>query len=154
MDDLRVPTVQVQAEIRCADGTVLHGIVYLPVLSAMQTGPMLPLEWINGPLSFFPFRSASDGRGLLVNKRQVLSLTFAAPPDGEPDEDAALVRRVVVEAGCERFEGEVVIDMPETQRRLVDHVNRPDAFLLVRAGRTQHLIRKDLISRLFEPREE
>ncbi|HEY3381596.1 MAG TPA: hypothetical protein VGK32_07500 [Vicinamibacterales bacterium] len=134
---------------------MLHGTCYLPVLSALQTGPMLPQEWINGPSSFFPFRSGEGGSTVLVNKRQVLSLSVASPSreDERSWDSAALVRHVLVEAGSERFEGEIVIDMPENQRRLVDHLNRPEAFLLVQSGHRQHLIQKDRISRVAEIRE-
>jgi hypothetical protein len=152
MPDFKVPTVQLSTEIQCVDGTVLRGTVFMPALSAVQAGPMGPEEWINGPLMFFPFRPEGGGRPVLVNKRSVLALgvTPAAIDEEQVWEPGLLVRRVVVEAGGTRFEGEVAIDMPENQRRLVDYLNCPEAFLPLRTGERLHLVRKDCISRVAE----
>jgi hypothetical protein len=152
MSDLSVPTVQLEAEVRFVDGTTLTGTVYIPTVSAVRAGPMLPQEWINGPPLFFPLRLHHAPSAILVNKRQVLSLCVptAQGEDDSPWESASLVLRVVAEAGTERFEGEVVIDMPEGQRRLADYLNRPEMFLLLQSGAQQHLIQKDRISRMSE----
>jgi len=38
------------------------------------------------------------------------------------------VHHLVIEAGGHRFEGTVIVDMPLNQRRVVDYINRPEAF--------------------------
>ena len=118
MNDFKVPTVQLATELHCVDGVVLRGCVYMAALSAVHAGAMTPQEWINSPPAFFPFRQ-EDGTTTLVNKHQVLAMSVAAPPasDEEAWETAELVRRAAVEAGGKRFEGDVVNDMPENQRR-------------------------------------
>jgi hypothetical protein len=153
MHNFKVPTVPLAAEIQCADGTVLRGTVFLAADSAVQAGPMLPDEWINGPTAFFPFLQTRTESAILVNKSNVLAFSVAAAPDDESDEGPVVglpVQRVVVEAGNSRFEGGVVIDMPDHQRRLVDYLNRPDPFLPLRAGARLHFVRKDCISRVTE----
>ena len=60
MDDLRVPTVPVPAEILCADGSRLTGTVFLPPRRRITTDPTRPEEWINDGRPFFPF--LPDGR--------------------------------------------------------------------------------------------
>lgn len=153
MQDFKVPTVQVATELHCLDGGVLRGYVYMSALSAVQAGPMQPQEWINSPPVFFPFRREDD-ETLLVNKHQVLAMSVEIPP---PVDDGwrppVPVRRAVVEAGGKRFEGTVAIDMPENQRRLVDYLNRPEAFLCLVSGTRQVLIRKELVSRVVEVEE-
>jgi len=152
MSDLSVPTVQLEAEVRFVDGTILTGTVYIPTVSAVRAGPMLPQEWINGPPLFFPLRLHQAPSAILVNKRQVLSLCVpTARREDEPSwESASVVLRVLIETGNERLEGEVVIDMPQDQRRLADYLNRPEAFLLLQSGERQYLIQKDRISRVSE----
>jgi hypothetical protein len=157
MHDFKVPTVQLASELHWADGAVIRGNIYMPALSAIHAGPMHPQEWINSPPVFFPFRQEGDGGPtILVNKRQVLAMTVEAPlPEGDDQgwEPAVLLLRVAVEAGSKRFEGEVVIDMPENQRRFVDYLNRPEAFLCLVAGENHLLVRKDFISRAHEVEE-
>ncbi len=153
MVDFKVPTVQLATELHCLDGGVLRGHVYMAALSAVHAGPMLPQEWINSPPVFFPFRK-DDGETLLVNKHQVLAMSVEAPPpDEQAWQPAGPVRHAVVEAGGTQFEGEVAIDMPENQRRLVDYLNRPEAFLCLLSGANQVLVRKELISRVSDTGE-
>jgi hypothetical protein len=153
MHDFKVPTVQVATELHCLDGGVLKGYVYMAALSAVQAGPMLPTEWINSPPVFFPFRQDNE-ETLLVNKHQVLAMSVEVPPpDDETWQPTSPVRHAIVEAGGKRFEGLVAIDMPENQRRLVDYLNRSEAFLSLVSGRNQILVRKELISRVFEIEE-
>ena len=153
MHDFKVPTVQVATELHCLDGGVLKGYVYMAALSAVQAGPMLPTEWIKSPPLFFPFRR-DNGETLLVNKHQVLAMSVEVPaPDADTWQAPTPVRHTVVEAGGKRFGGAVAIDMPENQRRLVDYLNRPEAFLCLASGGNQVLVRKELISRVFEIEE-
>ncbi len=155
MDDFKVPTVQLATELHCVDGSVLRGRVFMPALSAVHAGPMLPQEWINGAPIFFPFRQ-DGGTTILVNKHQVLAMSVAATPEGDDQawEPATPVCRTTVEAGGKRFEGGVVIDMPENQRRLVDYLNRPESFLCLVSGENHLLIRKELISRVIGAQEK
>lgn len=152
MNEFRVPTVEVEAQVLGADGRSLSGVFYMPALSAVQEGRMRPEEWINGPLPFFPFRTADDASSLLLNKSQVVALVVAADPDAAaaPWDAEAPVRRLEVEAGDHRFEGSVVIDMPANQQRVVDYVNRPEAFLLLRGEDRHYLIAKSRISRVID----
>jgi hypothetical protein len=155
MHDLKVPTIPLATEIQCVDGTVLRGTVYLAADSAVQSGPMLPDEWINSPAMFFPFLPVRSESTILVNKANVLALSVAAAPDTV--EQAAsvglIVQRVAVEAGSCRFEGRVIIDMPDNRRRLADYLNRPEPFLEITEGERRHFVRKDCISRVAELRE-
>ena len=61
MDDLRVPTVPVPAEILCADGSRLTGTVFLPPAASHHDGPTRPEEWINDGRPFFPFLPEERG---------------------------------------------------------------------------------------------
>ena len=45
---------------------------------------------------------------------------------------------------------DVRIEMPQSQSRVLDHLNRGEAFLTLRDGQRHHLIRKQRITRVFE----
>jgi hypothetical protein len=155
MNELRVPTHATAAEIRCADGRVFVGRVFIPVSSSHHSGPMRPEEWLNESGAFFAFLPDEAKSTVLVNKRQVAVLSVPAQVDEVADEEDAEMPlvRVAIELGDRRVEGRVLLDMPEGQRRVLDYLNRPDVFLRLRAGDRWHLVRKELITRVIEIQE-
>ena len=153
MSELRVPTIATTAQVACADGRSFSGRVFVPASAFRHTGPMRPEEWINEPAAFFPFLPDREDLPVLLNKQQVVAITIATPASDEdlaPAEDG--VRRVEVECGAVRFEGELRIDMPVGQRRVLDTLNRPERFVVLRAGKRQHLVHKRHITRVVEKR--
>jgi hypothetical protein len=154
--ELRVPTTALEAEVLCADGRSFRGRVFVPDVAATHRGPMRAAEWMNEAAPFFPFLP-EEGTGIvLMNRNEVLAVTFSADSDADldaPEGDAGLHRMLIVECRDRRFEGEVVIDMPAHLSRMRDYLNRADPFLIVRDGARHHLIRKARITRIIEPRE-
>jgi hypothetical protein len=110
-------------------------------------------EWMNDPAAFFPFLPDGEGRPVILNKAQVAVVTVAAAADQDDalEQAAAPTKRVRVECGALRLEGEVLVDMPANQSRILDVLNRPGAFLNVREGDRHHLVRKSGITRVSEP---
>ena len=155
MSELRVPTEALAAELLCADGRSFVGRIFVPVTASRHSGPMRPEEWLNDPAPFFPFLPDDADAPVLLNKREVLVLSVPSAPDlGEvPEEVLHPVRRVAVEAEEQRLEGTVVIDMPQTHTRMLDYLNRPEAFLTLRNGGQRHLVQKERITRVIELRE-
>ena len=155
MNELRVPTHATAAEIRCADGRVFVGRVFIPISSSHHSGPMRPEEWLNESGAFFAFLPDEAKSTVLVNKRQVAVLSVPAQVDEVADEEDAELPlvRVAIELGDRRIEGRVLLDMPMGQRRVLDYLNRPDVFLRLRAGDRWHLVRKELITRVIEIQE-
>jgi hypothetical protein len=150
--ELRVPTLALDAEALCADGRRFRGRVFLPPNAQAHDGPMRAEEWMNEHAAFFPFLPEGEARPVLMNKRELLVLTVPAEADeGEiPEGTESPTRRVAVEAERERLEGEIVIDMPHNQARVLDYVNRPGAFLTLRDGKRHHLVQKERITRIVE----
>jgi hypothetical protein len=149
----QVPRLLRAAEILCADGRVLHGRVFLPATAESHPGAMRAEEWMNDPAPFFPFLPDGEGRPVILNKLQVLVITVAAAADRDDTMDAVgvKVRRVHVECGSLRLDGDVLVDMPANHSRILDLLNRPGAFLNVREGERHHLVRKSGITRVSEP---
>lgn len=153
MDDLRVPTVPLAAEIRYFDERPLTGRIFLPARAQRHDGAMRPDEWLNQSNEFFPFLEDGAKRALILNKRYVVVLAVEAwQPEGDLDGlgDGSIVRRVAVQCGNLRLEGEVHINLPQTQSRLLDWANEADPFLLVRDPDRWHLVQKRRITFLNE----
>jgi hypothetical protein len=155
MSELRVPTHATAAEVRCDDGRVLVGRVFIPVSSSHHSGPMRPEEWLNEAGPFFAFLADDASQAVLLNKNQVAILTVSPVADDPeaPMEAEILSRRVAVDVADRRVQGALAIDMPENQRRVLDYLNRPELFLTVHGDGRWYLIRKSLISRVVEIQE-
>jgi len=148
----RVPRLLRAAEILCSNGRVLRGRVFLPATAESHAGAMRAEEWMNDPAAFFPFLPDGEGRPVILNKAQVAVVTVAASADHDETVDLGLPAKPVrVECGALWLEGEVVVDAPASQSRVLDLLNRPGAFLNVREGGRHHLVRKAGITRVSEP---
>ncbi len=156
MSELRVPTVALAAEVLCADGRTFAGRIFVPATASRHPGPMRPEEWMNEPALFIPFLPDDQKAPMVINKREVLVISVSAASDfGDIVEGAVVpIRRVIVEAEDRRLEGEIVIDMPSNQTRVLDYLNRPESFLTLRDGDRHHLVQKERITRVIEIREE
>jgi hypothetical protein len=147
-----VPRLLRSAEVRCADGRVLRGRVFLPASAQSHPGAMRADEWMNDPAPFFPFLPDGEGTPIILNKQQIVVVTVPAAADRDDalDQVGVKVRRVHLECGAVRLQGEVLIDMPATSSRVLDLLNRPGAFLTLREGERHHLVRKSRITRVSE----
>ncbi|HUG52198.1 MAG TPA: hypothetical protein VMR21_01295 [Vicinamibacteria bacterium] len=154
MSELRVPTVTLEVEIVCADGTWSVGRIFLPAASSHHPGPMLPDEWMNDATPFFPFLPTNASAPVILNKAEVVVLTVSSDDLPAADPLDSPVRNVQVECRERTVAGSLVIDMPEGHRRVLDYLNRPDAFLIVHDGDRHHLVRKARITRVLEPKGE
>lgn len=150
-EELRVPTVPLVAEIRYFDERPLRGKVFIPARAYTHEGAMRPDEWINQSTNFFPFLADGAKRAQILNKRYVVVLTIEdMAVEAEPLAEFGFAQRVRVECGTLTLEGVVSIEMPETQRRLLDFMNRPELFLTVRDGSRCHIIQKHRITAIAE----
>jgi hypothetical protein len=151
--EFQVPRLLRSAEVLCGDGRVLRGRVFLPATAELHGGAMRAEEWMNDEAAFFPFLPDGEGRPIILNKAQVVVVTVAASADQDEtlEQVGPPVKRVRVECGALRVEGDVLVDMPVNQSRILDVLNRPGAFLNVREGDRHHLVRKSGITRVSEP---
>jgi hypothetical protein len=148
-----VPRLLRAAEVLCTNGRVLRGRVFLPATAQGHAGAMRAEEWMNDPAPFFPFLPDGEGSPVILNKAQVVVVTVSAAADRDAtlEEIGPPVKRVHVECGALRLDGDVVVDMPADHSRILDLLNRPGAFLNVREGERHHLVRKSAITRVSEP---
>jgi hypothetical protein len=154
--DLKVPTVALAADVFCDDGRQFQGRIFLPASASAHTGVMRAEEWMNEPSRFFPLLPDGAPSPVILNKREILVVTVPSSADRDVvlDELHVRKRQVAVECGGLRLEGTLLIDMPEANRRVLDYLNRPEAFLTLRHGDRHHLVCKARITRVVEIREE
>jgi hypothetical protein len=148
---LRLPTLPLAAEIRYFDERPMTGRIFLPAAAQHHEGPMRPDEWMNQTVRFFPFQHEAGGRPVILNKRYVVVLTVAL--DGlelASDEEATDPHRVKIQCGNLELQGDLYIAARETQRRVLDLANRPEAFLSLHDGERRHLIQKNRITTITE----
>lgn len=146
-EQLRVPTVALEAEIVYAGQHRLAGRIFVPSLSQRHEGPMRPEEWINQGGRFFPFLAAGSEQTKLLNKDEIVVITIDIPDDHAP---VGVTRRVAVDCGDVHIEGVVHIDMPPHASRLLDWANANESFLAVQDDEHRHIIQKNHITFLAE----
>jgi hypothetical protein len=148
VNELKVPTVALAAQVLCADGRRLQGRIFVPAAASHHDGPMRPEEWINEPRPFFPFLPDDASGALILNKEQLVVVTVALG-----DEEHSEVERTVrVECAEETLEGRLHIDMPSNQQRVLDYLNLAPAFVALYAGAQLHLVHKRHVARISEGR--
>ena len=150
MEELRVPTTQVEAELQLDDARVLRGAIFVPA-SSSHSGAKRPDEWINETAVFFPFQIEGSRTTELFSKNASLRISVAASLLHQEEQPVEIEhRRVVVETTAGTFEGLVRLDMPAHQRRVLDYLNLPQPFFCVIARDRAHLIQKRLVRRVVE----
>lgn len=149
MNELRVPTVALPAEIMFEDGRTLLGRIFVPAAASHHEGAMRPEEWINEPRWFFPFLPDDAAAPLVLNKEQLVLVTVAFTPS---EDHAELERAVRIDCAGRTLEGNLHIEMPTNQQRVLDYLNQPPAFVPLFAGDRVHLVHKRHVTRITETR--
>lgn len=144
MEEYRVPTTSIEVELQFTDSRVQRGVIFVPASQSVDA-------WSADPAAFFPFRPAGTQGTELIARRSVVRLSFTPPPAREEDAPTGMERcAVAIEYAGGRFDGEVLLDTPSNQRRLVDYVNQPGAFLTLHKGEKAHLIQKRWVVRIIQ----
>jgi hypothetical protein len=144
MEEFRVPTTSIEVELQFTDSRVQRGAIFVPASQSVEA-------WSGDTSAFFPFRPAGTQGTELIARRSVVRLSFTSPEVREEDTPTTMERcAVVIECPGGRFEGEVLLDTPTNQRRLVDYVNQPGAFITLHKGEKVHLIQKKLVVRIIQ----
>ena len=148
MEEFRVPTTPIEVELQFIDGRASRGTVFVPGTAPIDA-------WIAEPSLFFPFRPEGAVAADIVAKASVVRLSFTPPPARNEDTDLVMAMdrsAVVIECPGGRFEGEVLLDTPSNQRRVLDYANQPAAFISLHQGDSVHLIQKRLVIRIIQTR--
>jgi len=125
MSAFQLPHVAVAARITLSQGRPRGGTIFLAARVPQHDGPETPLEMLNRPDPFFPFRPVDDGDMLLVAKTQMVALDIEHGPIGDPDRLTAAkeLRLELVLSNGTTIAGSARVELPEHHSRTLDYLN-------------------------------
>ena len=146
MAGFTLPRVSIPASLLLTEGEPRLGEIYVMQRVPQHSGPETPLEMLNRPDGFFPFRAAGAPQVLLVTKARTISLSV---PRNVTDEDPArlsaakLVSLTVTLPGDADITGWATLELPEYHSRLLDYLNAsPDPFFAVTTEDEVHFVNR------------
>jgi hypothetical protein len=146
MAGFAIPRVAVPASLLLTDGNRRPGEIYVMERGPQHTGPETPLEMLNRPEGFFPFRPVGDDASiLLVTKSHTISLSVATDNAAQDPVRLSAAKLVAVEltfVDGSTLQGFATAELPEQHSRLLDYLNASSPFFAVSAGEEFHFVNR------------
>jgi hypothetical protein len=123
--DFLLPRAQLSARLVLTQGAPREGTIFVGERVPQHDGPETPLEMLNRPEPFFPFRPDADVPVLLVSKRQTIAVAVARGPIADPDRLSA-TKELELElelVNGDTLVGQAHVELPEHQSRPLDYLN-------------------------------
>ena len=121
-----MPRVAVPAILLLAGGGKREGEIYVMERVPQHAGPETPLDMLNRPEAFFPFRTKKDGEGvLLVAKARTVTLTVQRP-QSEDSVRLSAAKKATLEitlADGSTLSGWATLELPQHHSRVLDYLN-------------------------------
>lgn len=143
-----MPRVAISATLRLTAGEPLDGEIYVMERVPQHAGSETPLDMLNRPEGFFPFRP-SGGRAapsvLLVAKARTVTLTVprTTPEDSARASAAKQASLEVTLADGVRLSGWATLELPQHHSRLLDYLNAAaEPFFSIVTADHVHLINR------------
>jgi hypothetical protein len=124
-DELRIEKEPLEVNILTIGGETLAGRIFLHPYSSLRQGREEPADLMNSGEPFFPL--LVDGGVVIVSKRSIAELSYAAPGDVQDYGTMPVGVNVtlnVTMAGGKAFSGSLWVEGPVNTPRLLDFVNR------------------------------
>ena len=139
-----MPRVAIPAKLRMTAGEPRDGEVYVMERVPQHVGPETPLDMLNRPEGFFPFRPQGDGSVLLVAKSRTVTLTVSPTPEDTARSSAAKHASFVVTlADGSELSGSATLELPAHHSRLLDYLNASHAlFFAIAAPDQVHIVNR------------
>ncbi|PYP10043.1 MAG: hypothetical protein DMD59_06940 [Gemmatimonadetes bacterium] len=146
MADFSIPRVAVPANLLLAGGGKREGEVYVMERVPQHVGPETPLDMLNRPEPFFPFRpKKGSDRILLVAKARTVTLSVPRP-QGEDSVRLSAAKKATMEitlADGSILSGWASLELPQHHSRLLDYLNAVAApFFAIATGDGLHLVNR------------
>ena len=145
MTGFHLPRTAIPARITLTQGRPRGGTIFLAARVPQHDGPETPLEMMNRPEPFFPFRPAEDDDILLVAKGQTIDLTVDRGPIADPDRlfAAKELRLELVLANGSTIAGRAAVELPEHHSRPLDYLNAStDPFFALSTDESTHYVNR------------
>lgn len=128
MSGFLLPNAALPARVTLTQGKPRAGTIFVGARVPQHDGPETPLEMLNRPDPFFPFRPA-DGKILLVAKDQTVALAIAHGPVIDPDRLSAAkqLQLELVLANGATLSGRAAVELPQEHSRALDYLNATSA---------------------------
>lgn len=126
-------------------GEPRDGEIYVMERVPQHAGPETPLDMLNRPEGFFPFRPKEDGASvLLVAKARTVTLTVPPLPEDAARLSAAKRGSLVVTlADGSQLAGWATLELPEHHSRLLDYLNASAApFFAIATADQVHIVNR------------
>jgi len=143
-----IPRVAIRATLLQTTGGKREGEIYVMERVPQHAGHETPLDMLNRPEGFFPFRpegNGGDGGVLLVAKTRTVTLTV---PRTEPEDSARLsaAKQASLEvtlADGSKLSGWATLELPQHHSRLLDYLNAsPEPFFAIATADGVHLVNR------------
>ena len=141
-----MPRVAIPATLLLAGGGKREGDVYVMERVPQHAGAETPLDMLNRPDAFFPFRSHKGDEGvLLVAKARTVSLTVPRA-DALDTVRLSAAKQVSLEltlADGSKLSGWATLELPEYHSRLLDYLNASaEPFFALMTADAMHLVNR------------
>ena len=142
-----MPRVAVPARLRLTAGDPRDGEIYVMERVPQHAGPETPLDMLNRPEGWFPFRpKETESPVLLVAKARTVTLTVpgtVAPKDPARLSVAKQARLELMLADGSRLSGSATMELPQHHSRLLDYLNASaEPFFAIANDDEVHLINR------------
>ena len=149
MSDYKVEKERFCVKLFFSDGTQEDGNLYLSPQAAHHEGRESVRDLLNQPELFLPINFL-QGRTRLINKENVLMVSFASGQE-EEDDSADLLNTIyqvnITLDNRMQMEGKLVFLLPAHSSRVKDYLNQAEAFVELRKDGEIYLVsRKHILS--------
>jgi hypothetical protein len=139
-----IPRSAIPATLRLTAGKPREGEIYVMERVPQHAGAETPLDMLNRPEGFFPFRPRENGSAvLLVAKSRTVTLTVPPPASDSARLSAAKKASLVVTfADGTELSGWATIELPEHHSRILDYLNSGEAFFAIATADKMHIVNR------------
>jgi hypothetical protein len=146
MTSFALPRTAVAAHLQLTHGVARNGEIFVFERVPEHSGVETPLEMLNRPEGFFPFRPDGKGAVLLVTKALTVLLTVshqAMISDPDRLSAAKTIPLEVMLANGRTLKGVAAFEAPEHHARLLDYLNASrEPFFAVSTGDATHYVNR------------
>lgn len=141
-----LPRLAIPAQLLLTEGPARTGEIYVMERVPQHAGPETPLDMLNRPEGFFPFRPAAENGVLLVAKARTIALSTPRTASGEDPARLSAAKMAAVEltlADGSRISAIATLELPAHHSRLLDYLNASsDPFFTVATADRVHFVNR------------
>jgi hypothetical protein len=141
-----LPRLAIPAQLLLTDGPARPGEIYVMERVSQHAGAETPLDMLNRPEGFFPFRPAGDAGVLLVAKARTIALSTPRTAGGEDPARLSAAKMAAVAltlADGSQINAIATLELPSHHSRLLDYLNATsDPFFAVSTADRVHFVNR------------